>query len=69
VKLAIDKVRSKWMSVREAADTFSVPGRSLGDRLTKLQKNCLSCGGWAHENCADTDGNILYYKCDFCKIH
>jgi hypothetical protein len=30
---------------------------------------CLSCGGWAHENCAVTEGNMLYYKCDFCKRH
>jgi hypothetical protein len=30
---------------------------------------CLSCGGWAHENCADIEGNMLYYKFDFCKIH
>jgi hypothetical protein len=36
--LAIDKVRSKEMLVREAADTFSVPRSSLGDRLTKLKE-------------------------------
>jgi hypothetical protein len=36
--LAIDKVRSKEMSAREAADTFSVPRSSLGDRLTKLKE-------------------------------
>jgi hypothetical protein len=30
---------------------------------------CLSCGGWVHENCADTDGNMLYYKRDSCKRH
>jgi Mn-dependent DtxR family transcriptional regulator len=38
VKLAIDKVRNKEMSVREAADTFSVLRSSLGDRLTKLKE-------------------------------
>jgi hypothetical protein len=38
MKLAVDKVRNKEMSVREAADTFSVPRRSLGDRLTKLKE-------------------------------
>jgi hypothetical protein len=34
MKFTIDKVRNKEMSVREAADTFSVPRSSLGDRLT-----------------------------------
>jgi translation elongation factor P/translation initiation factor 5A len=38
MKLVIDKVRNKEMSVREAADTFSVPISSLGDRLTKLKE-------------------------------
>jgi translation elongation factor P/translation initiation factor 5A len=38
MKLAIDKVGSKEMSVREEADTFSVPKSSLGDRLTKLKE-------------------------------
>jgi hypothetical protein len=38
MKLAIDKVRNKEMSVREAADTFSVPRSPLGDRLTKLKE-------------------------------
>jgi hypothetical protein len=37
MKLAIDKVGSTEMSVREEADTFSVPKSSLGDRLTKLK--------------------------------
>jgi hypothetical protein len=38
MKLAIDKVGSKEMSVREAADTFSVLSSSLGDILTKLKE-------------------------------
>jgi hypothetical protein len=36
MKLAID--RNKEMSVCEAADTFSAPRSSLGDRLTKLKE-------------------------------
>jgi hypothetical protein len=28
---------------------------------------CVSCGVQVHENCADTEGNMLYYKCDSCK--
>jgi hypothetical protein len=38
MKLAIDKVRNEDILVGEAADTFSVPKSSLGNRLTKLQK-------------------------------
>jgi hypothetical protein len=38
MKLAVDKVGSKEMSVREAADTFSIPRSSPGDRLTKLKE-------------------------------
>jgi hypothetical protein len=39
MKLATDKVRHKEMSARAAAaDTFSVPRSSLGDRLTKLKE-------------------------------
>jgi Mn-dependent DtxR family transcriptional regulator len=38
MKLAIGKVRNREMSVREAADTFSVPRSSVGDRLTKLKE-------------------------------
>jgi hypothetical protein len=41
MKLAIDKVRSKEMSAREAADTFLVPRSSLGDRLTKLKEGLV----------------------------
>jgi hypothetical protein len=37
-KLAMDKVRNREMSVKEAADTFSVPRSSLGDRLTNLKE-------------------------------
>ncbi|GBL85425.1 hypothetical protein AVEN_34613-1 [Araneus ventricosus] len=25
---------------------------------------CRICEGWAHENCADLDGNNLFYECD-----
>jgi hypothetical protein len=38
MKLDVDKVRNKEMSIREAAHTFSAPRSSLGDRLTKLKE-------------------------------
>jgi hypothetical protein len=38
MKLVVDKVRNKEMSVRKAADTFSALRSSLGDRLKKLKE-------------------------------
>lgn len=29
---------------------------------------CSVCGGWAHEKCADLEGQALYYRCDLCQL-
>lgn len=28
---------------------------------------CSKCEGWAHENCANLEGESLFYICDYCK--
>lgn len=33
----------------------------------KFSTMTVSCGGWAYENCVDTEENMLYYKYDSCK--
>lgn len=29
---------------------------------------CCPCQGWAHENCANLEGDDLFYYCDLCKL-
>ena len=37
-----------------------------GETFQEDWVQCLSCGGWAHEQCTDID-NISFFRCDRCK--
>lgn len=37
-----------------------------GETFEKDWIQCGICKGWAHENCADLEGNSLFYECDLC---
>ena len=38
-----------------------------GENFNEDWIQCNVCKGWAHENCANLEGNARFYKCDRCK--
>lgn len=39
-----------------------------GEHFSEDWIQCCVCKGWAHENCANLEGDPLFYKCDNCMI-
>ena len=38
-----------------------------GENFTEDWIQCSICKDWAHENCANLEGEALFYKCNICK--